>query len=331
MALVAVLAVLMPGEGHPCPQIPDTVWGLTQRAERIVLGRVVRTWRVASIPEDFAPPLETEDARLLREAIRDTASRDRVEVEVLEVWKGAPAKTFTVVSMEYWDELRDSLARAGRDHRMLLFLSPLGDVWETTDVWSEVLMAGEDVAVLRDLVKEALRLQAHPPVNEGARLDWSVLATLTPATRSEGLNAIFAGEPLWDRDWSAPIQVPNPHPLNPVAQRRIATSFVARPGSSSLSQLLLALHGHPDVEVDRLSIQRLEEELVLADLDINEYLLLEAQDSIDLLSARLRLGGAGTERCRMDARQELEDLAAIAHCVRARWERIRALHAGHAP
>lgn len=158
-----------------------------------------------------------------------------------------------------------------------------------------------------------------------------MLAALTPATRSEGLNAIFADGPFWERDWSAPVQAPNPHPLNPVAQRRIAASFVARPGSSSLSQLLLALHGHPDAEVDRLSIQRLEEELVRVDLDINEYLLLEAQDSIDLLSARLGVSGAGTERCRRDAPHEVEDLEAIARCVRTRWERIRALRAGQAP
>ncbi len=328
VALVAVLAVLLPGTGQPCRMVPDTTWGLTDRAERIVLGRVVRTWRVESIPEDFAPPSETEEDRLLREVIRSVASRDRVEVEVLEVWKGGPARTLTVVSDKHWDTLRDVLEREGRDHTLLLFLSPTGDDWRTTEVWSEKLLAPAHVAAWRDLVKEALALQAHPPVKEGALRDWNVLAALNPGTRKEGLEALFANVPLWDRDWSASFPVPKAHPLDSIAQRRIAGDFVAHPDLPTLPLLLLALHGHADTAVDRLSIQLIDEALARSDSDA--VTLLEVQDAIDVLGHRLGMGGAETERCHMAIPGDEEDMPANTRCVRARWEHLRSLHAEQA-
>ncbi|MFP2912211.1 hypothetical protein ACLESD_45760 [Pyxidicoccus sp. 3LFB2] len=329
VALVAVLGVLMPGEARPCVFVRDTTWGLTGKAERIVLGRVVRTWSAASLPEDdFAPPSGTADTPSLPGSGREAAVPERVDVEVLEVWKGAPAERLTVVTTQYWDELGDVLERAGSDHRLLLFLSLREEAWQTTDAFSHELLAPEDVATWREMVTEAVALQAHPPVKAEARLDWNVLATVSPSTRTEALEDIFPDWSIWDRDWSAPIRLPTPHPLSPAAQQRIATHFVSRPRTPFLWQLLLALHGHADAEVDRLAIRQLEEEL--AREDIHKGLLLETQDAIDLLSFRLGVSGAGTERCRLQVDTDTEALAAAARCVRARWERIRALHAAQA-
>ncbi|MCY1017265.1 hypothetical protein [Pyxidicoccus sp. MSG2] len=323
MALVAVLAVLLPGAGHPCPIMPMTTWELTQQAEHIVLGRVVRSWRAKPTPWDVASPLETEDARILRERLRDLAPRDRVELEVREAWKGAPARTFTIVSDENWDDLLHAQERHGKDHTLLVFLSPEDDGWHTTGYESERVLANEDVAAWRERVKEALALQALASVHEQALVDWNVLAVSNLATRLDGLTSLFDQYPLWYSDRDHPLEIPHPHPLHSAAQRRIADSFIAHPGPPSMVWLmLLALDGQGHPDVDRVAAGLIDQQLANGGDDFLE--LQGAQDAMDLLSARLGASSPGTDRCRHHQLEAMH-LATLTACVRARWDHLRAM------
>ncbi|MFP2929235.1 hypothetical protein ACLESO_29335 [Pyxidicoccus sp. 3LG] len=322
--VLAVMAVVMPGAGHTCPEWPKTTWELAGDADLIVVGRIVRTWEVDSLPADIVPPSETEYERVMREALRDIAPRDRVDLEVREVWKGAPLEKLTLAS----DLGRDDLVRVsqagGQGDVWLLFLDRYDDaLWRVTGIASYHRLEDGAVTAWRERVKRALELQAHPPVHDKARQDWNALALLHPATRWDGFLDLFDEARLWSRDDDETFVAPQPSPLGPVAQRRIAASFIEHPGEPSfLPAMLLVLAGHPSPEVDRIAIRLLEKRLAGGH---RAFPISWTQDAMDLLSVRLGVSGPGTERCSQNGLRD-EEAAAIVPCVRARWERIRALH-----
>ncbi|NPC84436.1 hypothetical protein HPC49_40270 [Pyxidicoccus fallax] len=305
--------------------MPLPTWNLTEQAERIVVGRVVRQWRVESTPWDGAPPSETENDRIIREALRELSSRERVDIEVLEVWKGAPAKTLTVIADPYWNLLGGALERYGKDHRLLLFLESSDEDWRTTGYLSDRRLEKTDVPAWRERVMSAVALQAFPPVNEAALVDWNALALLHPATRWDALDALYSSVLKGYRS-DPRFRAPRPNPLSPVAQRRFAESFLADPGPPrSVSGMLLALDGYAHPEVDRVAARLIEEALRYEGEGKDAfYILWEAQDAMDLMVSRLGASGPGTERC-VTGDKAREATPALTHCVHARWRQLRAL------
>jgi hypothetical protein len=306
-ALVAVLAVLTPGEGHASPIPPQPLWNVTEKAELIVLARVARTYQLE--PGQQEPGLP----------------RGRAELVVLDTWKGASEKTLTVV---HWEDLIcPAPARFTEGDTAVVFLSKVSGVWDVESLsYGLMTVEGEaDTAILREHVKEALALHARPPVSAEARLEWHLRAASHAVTRWAGLYPLL--EDILN-DFSRPIDQPRAHPLSPGEQQRIAASFLDDPGKvKGLSLVLLALVGHSNVDVDRVAAALLEEELKKPRDFYPSFYPSWLQDSMDLLQARLRVAGSGTERCRPPDSIETEDQQQYGACLRARWQRIRTLHA----
>lgn len=321
MAVVALLGVLIPGAGLACIEQPMTTWDLVREADLIVLGRVVRAWRLDSIPEDVVPPSETEEQRQTREMYQFLTLRDRVEFEVREVWKGASAKSLTVISDRNRDDLSDTKpGNAAEGTWQLLVLNQVDGGWRVTGLWSDRRIEEGEVPAWRERVKEALQ----SPVHEKARRDWNVLGILHPATRWDALSDLLEDLRPWSKDADVPLVAPAAPLVDAVARRRIASSFISRPDRAEhLSEMLLLLAGHADPEVDRIASTLMEKRLAAG---VRVFPLSFTQDALDLLSVRLGADGPGTERCAMGGLED-EEAATILPCVRARWERIRALHA----
>ncbi|QSQ20592.1 hypothetical protein JY651_35945 [Pyxidicoccus parkwayensis] len=328
VAAIAILAVLVPGAGRACPS-PPTTWNLVRDTQLIVLGRVVESWDVGPIPEDTVPPFETEDERLQRELIRELTPRQRARLEVREVWKGAAEKSLIVASNPTVDTLTSITDHGPEDSWHLLFLYKVDGVWQVFDAEADKRLEEHDVAAWRERVKEARTLQARDSGDAQARREWNALGLLHRATRGDALEEVHDRNMPWRESHEEPLSAPGTPLVSRVTQRRIASSVIADPyvqhsvWTSGLPGLLLLLNGYADPDLDRIAASLVDPRLG----DIRHYPLSATQDALDLLSVRFGVGGEpGTERCDLGELRD-EEAEPIVPCVRARWERIRALHA----
>lgn len=314
---VAVLTLLLPAQGRASPIEPMTLWDVTEKAQLIILARVVRHYEVEPIQ---LPPLpgETAEAHLLR---RKRASRfppHRAELEVLETWKGSPGGERLAV-LYYEGLFCPAPAELPVGETMAVFLTEQEGAWDVVGLsYGSLPVTKESAKVIRARVEEARELQARPPVHARSRLEWNVRAASHGTTRWDGLYPLFA-DALKPDGRNVTRVPPCPHPLTREAQEHIAASFISDPGSRwSLPLVLMALEGHPSTAVDFAASVLLEALLE------EPYGQDEAQDALDLLQVRFGVTGPGTARCRVVSGED-EDRERLSACVRARWERIRAL------
>ena len=264
-----LVAAALPRDAAASPNLRTSPWNLVERADLIVLARVVRVEFDPTIDPSTSPPYSDEQVAIL---------------EVVEAWKGDPERTVTVhfelTAPASYDaglvilaflERGESRVRRWRDdverqavedakyRSMVLQDFPELDASyeearvppQTDDAirrfeawasgrWLESLTVEiveddtEEVTAFRDIVQAAVRLQSAGPVDDAAKRDWLVSVAEKRSAREGALVELVKDE--LHRDQLA----------------RLAASFVREPAIDLSDAFMLhMLSDYPDSGVDR--------------------------------------------------------------------------------
>ena len=272
LLLVGAVLLAAPSVGaYPIP--PVTLWQLTAEADLIVVARVDA---VESLPD-------SEE--------RDAFEGDVARLHVLEVWRGSIDSEVSVTFGK--NVICPAPPRYIPGETVLAFLesgasrlaslekdTPADDVRELTAQWTNrwftvglsygtLYPEAGDRPFLRDLVEDALALQAQSPLPESEQRAWHVRAAARRVTRWHGLYAL-------DRRTDEVLSFYDRKPMRPKIptadeRREVMRGFIQEPSDDhTVAMTLVFVGAQPEPEFDRAVLGQAER--LLAEEDIPYWL-----------------------------------------------------------
>ena len=244
---LAALCFVFPRTAAAYPIPPETLWGLTEKADVVVLATVKEVKPRKAAGTD------------------DWDASDRAVLVVKEIWKGPRAQELNKeLNVDFGAHIMcPAPARFEPLLDVLTFLSRSADGKSLQVVglsYGTLYPEVRDVPAFRRLVKDAVAIQASkdPMATAGRRVDWLVGAAEEPATRWHGvyeldssadrLHAFYDTEPRTTRQSLDDQQV-----------ERLRRAFVERPVLDGTLPMLLKLLGdRPSAEVDRTAVAAID-------------------------------------------------------------------------
>lgn len=259
VALGLVLLATPLAQAYPIP--PVTLWELAERADLIVVARVAAVEAVGH---------EGDDGHL---------DRDTARLQVLELWKGSVggevAVSFTqglicpapdryvagetvLAFLESGATRLESMRKDMPAEELSELATRWANQWFTVGLsYGTLYPAADDRPLLRDLVEDALALQARSPVPEHERRAWHVRAASRRATRWQGLYALDRES---DEVHSFYDRTPGRRRGATADERReVMRGFILEPSDDHTLAMTLAFVGpQPEPDFDRAALGQIE-------------------------------------------------------------------------
>jgi hypothetical protein len=237
----------MPAGAYPIA--PVTLWELTDKAQLIVVAKVVRLHDGPTSVRSF----KAAQALVTRGRRDGSSAGSYARLHVLETLKGDPATTLDVETND--GMICPAPGRFDLGERVLAFLRPDPDgTWEVVGLsYGTLYPDDEELAIFRERIAAALALRQTSWVDSDV-LAWKVQTASRRATRWHGLYAIAA---LADRmhAFYDPSSKDRRAGLSAEQRRQIAEGFIAEPSADStvpmVAQVLVA---YRDPRLDRALI-----------------------------------------------------------------------------
>lgn len=244
LALGLALAATAPVRAYPIS--PQPLWKLVGEAELVVVAEV------------------REIRRIIVRQNRKEWGKTVAILRILESWKGNENGT---IEVPYPDGLLCPAPPVyAEGETVLTFLKWTEDGWGGGKGWNTVGLSygtlypdRAELADFREMVRQAVALQAKQPVPEKALVAWLAEAAARPGTRWHGLYALVprsdevrslydhSGTVAWNRK------------LTPAHLDRIARGFIASPSVDvTLPMALAVLSDHRSQEVDEAAVSAME-------------------------------------------------------------------------
>ncbi|MGC4121818.1 MAG: hypothetical protein QM765_46020 [Myxococcales bacterium] len=269
MATLALALAAAPAAAWAYPIPPETLWGLTEKADLVAVASVERFHDGVRYPKTFKAALP-----LVEEKAQDGARRDHgqpwVRLKIESVVAGPAVAAVDVRT--FAGMICPAPPNFQADRKMLVFLRR--DKWS----WSVVSLSygtlyptDAERPLFVALVQKAAALQAGGRVRPEDRVEWLVSAAEHRATRWHGLYAL--GRELDEHsfyDSAPPERLPS---LTVSQQDRLAKAFMAEPSTDATLPVTLKLLGKmKDPRLDATLIGAFETSLAHGDNSPGELL-----------------------------------------------------------
>lgn len=294
---LALALVTLPATAVAYPISPVPLWELVQRSPHIVVAKVER--------------IEERE----REGDENRWERAVAHLSVLETWRGADEKRIEVTFSNTM--ICPAPPRYEPGKIVLAFLTVGEKGYRTVALsYGTLYPSEEDLAVYRELVGDAIRLQEASPMPEDAHRKWLIRASSRRVTRWDGLYTLIPESDELHSFYDGSGRRSLALSLKADEAKNIAEGFVAEPSTDrTLVMTLALLRGYRSRSFDAAVVS------ATAAVLQRERLPWWASDAVALTLERLGLD-AGSEPSALAERVPESDVRARWESGRSRWERL---------